>query len=191
MALLAGHFGGLTPTKLIVRSAAFVVPTSLSPSSFARNSAPGCLLAPGASWKTSSLPCTATLASGTGLPPRLRNMPGQLAVLLGDLEPVDAIGVLAGAGQVPATEEALILRRGGGQQDVDEECGGDDGDKAHERGCYSVARSNQPGSSNTILGDGVGGGRETEGTEVTGSTRRNGDERRRTEKTAELGNQRF
>ena len=72
------------------------------------------------------LPLTAMLASGTGLPPRLRNMPESWPFCLGDLEPVDAIGVLAGAGQVPAAEEALILRRGGGQQDVDEDCGGDD-----------------------------------------------------------------
>jgi hypothetical protein len=64
---------------------------------------------------------------------------GELSALLGDLEPVDAVGVLARAGQIPASEKALRLHSGSGQHDGDEHEGGGDGEESHTRECYYVA----------------------------------------------------
>ena len=135
LALLAGHFGGLTPTKLTVRSAAFVAPASLPPSSVARNSGAGLFVVAGRQLEDEFFSLHADAGQRHRAAAPVEEHPGELAVLLGDLEPVDTVGVLADAGQVPSTEKSLILQCGGGQEDVDEECGGDDGHKAHRRAC--------------------------------------------------------
>ena len=139
MALLGGHFGGRTPTKLIVRSAALVVPTSLPPSRARAELGPRLLVGADRELEDQLLALHRDARELDRAPAPVEEHPGELAALLADLEPVDAVGVLTGPGQIPTAEKTLILHRGGGQQDIDGYHGSDDGEEAHSLACYYVA----------------------------------------------------
>ena len=82
--------------------------------------------------KTSSSPLTSTDGELDRAAAAVEEHPRELAVLFLELEPVDGVAVGAGAGQVPASEERLLVGACGGDSRDDQRGGeGERSESAH------------------------------------------------------------